>query len=300
MATKSAGIRMSEVDLVELAERSRLSLSAQPRPFVRWAGSKRPLLPHIVSVMPRQYGAYHEPFLGGGSLFFLLQPQRARLSDSCTELIATFEAVREDARAVVRHLRPWRPDPDFFYALRKSRSRGRYRRAAEFIYLNKTCWNGLYRVNSRGEFNVPYGLPKTDYILDEDNLIACGRALSHPGVSIRCCDFDRALDDVASGDLVFLDPPYVTTHNNNGFIDYNKQLFSWDDQVRLAARARELACRGAHVIVTNAHHADVLRLYEGFNVRPVSRSSTLAANPSKRSRVNEALLWFSPSRRNGG
>jgi DNA adenine methylase len=283
---------VTELDTVELRERAALALSAVPRPFLRWAGSKRALLPHIVEALPSSYRVFHEPFLGSGSLFFLLRPREAFLSDSCPELIQTFEAVRDNVGAVLRYLRPLKPDRDLFYAIRSRRSTAPYKRAAEFIYLNKTCWNGLYRVNSRGEFNVPYGLPKTDYIVDEANLNACSSALTPTGVRLRCCDFEGALREVQQGDLVFLDPPYVTRHNNNGFIDYNERLFSWPDQVRLAHAAHDLADRGAHVLVTNAFHSEVIDLYNGFNVTPIDRASTLASSSAKRSRVNEALLWL--------
>jgi DNA adenine methylase len=280
------------VDLEALRERAAQWLSATPRPFLRWAGSKRALLGQVIEALPTTYGRYHEPFLGAGSLFFLLQPQRAVLSDSCLELVETFEALQGNPSAVLRYLRPLKPKRDLFYSIRSQRSAGPYKRAAEFIYLNKTCWNGLYRVNSRGEFNVPYGLPKTDHVIDEDNLFACATALGREGVDLQCCDFEDALAGVEQGDLVFLDPPYVTRHNNNGFIDYNEQLFSWADQVRLAGMARELAGRGAHVVVTNAYHGEVIDLYRGFNLMPIDRASTLASNVAKRGRVSEALFWL--------
>ncbi len=290
----------TELDFAELRQRAALALSATPRPFLRWAGSKRALLSHIMETMPSSIRTYHEPFLGSASLFFLLRPRRAFLSDSCPELIQTFDAVRENVDAVLRYLRPLKPDRDLFYSIRSDRSTGPFKRAAEFIYLNKTCWNGLYRVNSRGEFNVPYGLPKTDYIVDEANLKACSTALAASGVQLRCGDFGANLREVEKGDLVFLDPPYVTRHNDNGFIDYNEQLFSWADQVRLARAARDLADRGAHVLVTNAFHGDVLDLYEGFNLVTINRASTLASNATKRSRVSEALLWLHGSEAGGG
>jgi DNA adenine methylase len=282
----------TQLDLGELGARAALALSATPRSFLRWAGSKRALLPYIVKALPSSFQTYHEPFLGSGSLFFLLRPGSAFLSDSCPALIETFDAVRANVSAVLRYLRPLKPDRDLFYEVRSSRSEGPFKRAAEFIYLNKTCWNGLYRVNSRGEFNVPYGLPKTDFVIDEENLRACSAALAGRHVRLRCADFETALHDVEPRDLVFLDPPYVTRHNNNGFIDYNEKLFSWPDQMRLARVARELADRGAHVLVTNAFHSDVIDLYEGFTVLPIDRASTLASSPAKRSRVSEALLWL--------
>lgn len=290
MAPPQIDCEYADIVLDELRGRARLGLSATPRPFLRWAGSKRALLPHIVEALPSSYGAYHEPFLGSGSLFFLLRPERAFLGDSCPELIQTFDAVRDNVGAVLRYLRPLKPNRALFYKIRSNRSTAPFKRAAEFIYLNKTCWNGLYRVNSEGKFNVPYGLPKTANVIDETNIRACGAALS--GANLHICDFESALKRVQRGDLVFLDPPYVTRHNNNGFIDYNERLFSWADQVRLARCAHDLADRGAHVLVTNAFHSDVIDLYNDFNLIPINRASTLASNAAKRSRVTEALFWL--------
>ena len=274
-----------------LAERAARPLSASPRPFLRWAGSKRMLLRQLIEVLPAAYGTYYEPFLGGGSLFFLLQPDHAVLSDSCSDLVATYEAIRDNPSAVLRCLSPLRPDRKLFYAIRESRSTARFKRAAEFIYLNKTCWNGLYRVNASGDFNVPYGAPRTDAIVDPDNLRRCAAALAVPEVTLAAVDFEDALLNAKSGDLVFLDPPYVTQHNNNGFVDYNELIFSWHDQERVASVAARLVAMGVHVLVTNAYHQDVLDLYDGFQVTALSRQSTIASSASKRGAVTEALLW---------
>jgi DNA adenine methylase len=241
--------------------------------------------------IPSSYKTYREPFVGGGSLFFLLRPKRAVLSDSCADLIATYQAVRDNYSAVLRYLAPLRPDRDLFYEIRSNRSEGRFKRAAEFIYLNKTCWNGLYRVNADGHFNVPYGAPKTDNIIDSDNLRQCATTLGRPGIHFDVADFEDALLSAVPGDLVFLDPPYVTRHNNNGFVDYNELIFSWNDQIRVAGVANRLAAQGVHVLVTNAFHGEVLDLYDGFHVKPLDRPSTIAASASKRGAVREALLW---------
>lgn len=264
---------------------------APSRPFLRWAGSKRWLLRQIVHILPRQFGRYHEPFLGSGALFFFLGPQRALLTDKCSELIDVYTMIRHEVSTIIRYLRPMKPNRDLFYAIRNQPSRGRLKRAAEFLYLNKTCWNGLYRVNSEGRFNVPYGMPRTDFIADFENLRACSQVLERPGVKLRSCDFEAALVNVKAGDLVYLDPPYVTRHNNNGFVDYNETLFSWEDQRRLATRARQMANAGAYVIVTNANHREVVELYQGFKSRTLTRSSTLASDFKCRGRVKEALLY---------
>jgi DNA adenine methylase len=278
-----------------LEDRAERPLSALPRPFLRWAGSKRMLLSQLVAVLPAQYGTYREPFLGGGSLFFLLEPQFAVLSDSCEDLVATYEAIRENPSAVLRYLTPLRPERDLFYQIRSNRSSARFKRAAEFIYLNKTCWNGLYRVNAQGEFNVPYGAPRTETVIDPVNLHSCAAVLSRPGVRLSSHDFEDALLDAEPGDLVFLDPPYVTRHNNNGFVDYNELIFSWHDQERVARAANRLAADGVHVLVTNAFHREVLDLYDGFHVIPIHRPSTIASSASRRGGVTEALLWRAAS-----
>ncbi len=274
-----------------LETRADAPYSAVPRPFLRWAGSKRWLARQIVPFLPDKFRRYHEPFVGSGALFFLLNPDRASLNDKCSELIDVYTAIRDDVAAVSRHLKPLKPDRTLFYKTRSRCSPGRLKRAAEFIYLNKTCWNGLYRVNSEGRFNVPYGIPKTDFIADFGNLRECARALQSTAVTLRSGDFEKALQDVEPDDLVYLDPPYVTRHNNNGFVDYNQTLFSWEDQKRLAKRACELSAAGAYVIVTNANHGDVLKLYQGFKTKTLARSSTLAADPQSRVRVKEAVLY---------
>lgn len=229
--------------------------------------------------------------MGSGALFFLLCPNRAVLSDKCDALIEAYGALRDGVSTIIRYLKPLKPDRDLFYAIRAEPSCGKLKRVAEFLYLNKTCWNGLYRVNSKGQFNVPYGRPKTDFIADFENLRACSLALQKRHVKLQSGDFEGALDGVMAGDLVYLDPPYVNRHNSNGFIDYNENLFSWEDQTRLAMRARELAAAGVHVIVTNANNADVLALYRGFKSYTLTRSSTLASDAKCRVQVKETILY---------
>jgi len=279
------------IDRLLVADRASSPLSAVPRPFLRWAGSKRWLLRHLVPLLPPRFRTYREPFLGSGALFFLLCPERAILSDKCGDLIEVYQGLRDGVSRIIRHLKPLKPDRDLFYAIRNRPGRGKLKRVAEFLYLNKTCWNGLYRVNSEGRFNVPYGMPKTDFLADFENLRACSQVLQKAGVKLRSCDFETALADVKAGDLVYLDPPYVTRHNNNGFVDYNETLFSWEDQKRLAIRACQLADAGAYVIVTNADHHEVLELYRGFKRLTLSRSSTLASDSTCRVRVKEAILY---------
>lgn len=287
-----AGGDALDLDLDALADRAKRFFSGEPRPFIKWAGSKRFLLPEIVSLLPKKINAYHEPFLGSGALFFLLRPDMAYLSDACRDLMSTYSAAASDAEAVLSFLSRWPTDPELYYQLRNEPpSTDKFLEAARFIYLNRNCWNGLYRVNLTGKFNVPYGRPKTSNDLDAGNFRECARDLSKPGVVITSGDFEQNLHAVGPGDLVFLDPPYVTQHNNNGFREYNERLFSWADQIRLAAAAAMLASRGANVIVTNAFHPDIANLYEGFTIVKSERSSTIASDKAKRGRAVEAIIY---------
>lgn len=216
------------------------------------------------------------------------------LSDVCSELIEAFVAVRDNPGVVIRYLRQLDPrERRLFYRVRENRSDGPFKRAAEFIFLNKACWNGLYRVNASGKFNVPYGRPRSGFTADFGNIVACAEALHSSGVSLQVADFEEALAKSQPGDLVYLDPPYVTGHTSNGFVDYNEVLFSWKDQVRLAKTAHRLAGRGVHVVVSSANHQEIVKLYSGFAVKSFTRPSTLAASASRRKPVSELLLYTS-------
>lgn len=265
-------------------------MPARAKPFLRWAGSKQKMLTQILPHIPREFGRYYEPFLGSGALFFALQPKRATLSDVNREIISTWKSVRDDFDYLENYLNDLVPNKDMFYKIRSNRAQKFPEKAAELLYLNKSCWNGLYRVNSRGEFNVPFGAPKSDFIFDRENLELCSRCLNRSDVSIRAIDFAGAVSRAREGDFVFFDPPYVTRHNNNGFRDYNETLFSWSDQVRLAECATKLRSRGVKVVVTNAAHEDVRELYPGFSFHEIYRSSTLASDASKRGTATEALF----------
>lgn len=263
--------------------------SAIPRPFLRWVGSKQALLGQVDAALPDIFGKYFEPFLGGGALFFHLKPKNATLSDQSSELIQVWKSVRDDCDGIIEYLRPLKPDKELFYRIRENRSTDQTIRSAEFLYLNKTCWNGLYRVNSKGKFNVPYGRPRSNFIFDETNLRACSKILNKNSINIELQDFATSTSKAEAGDLVYFDPPYVNKHNNNGFRDWSENLFSWHDQERLAAEARRLAQKGACVVVSNADHKEIRDLYEGFNILRFERSSTLSSSAQFRGKVGEII-----------
>lgn len=265
------------------------------RPFLRWAGSKRKLLRHLTPYVPETWNRYHEPFVGGASMFFFLCPDRATVSDASMALVETYQAVRRDPDKVLKFLRPLRPDRETFNRIKRYRPTNESNRAAQFIFLNKACWNGLYRVNSDGIFNVPFGQPKTDFLIDEANFLLCAQQLRRRSISVKCQDFETITADVAEGDFVFLDPPYVTSHNMNGFVDWNECLFSWKDQVRLAEMARRLTMKKANVLITNADHPDVAALYKDFGATRFERTSTLAGDTTRRRTTSEAIFFRGPA-----
>jgi DNA adenine methylase len=260
------------------------------KPFLKWAGGKRWLTGAGVFPEIENYDRYLEPFLGSGAVFFHLRPSRAILSDVNAELIHLYATVREHPGlfrgAMEDHHR--KHSRDHYYAIRASKPTDAIARAARFLYLNRTCWNGLYRVNMKGEFNVPIGTKSTVLFPDDDfECIAAALADSE----LVCSDFETVIDRAGEGDLVFVDPPYTVRHNFNGFLKYNESIFSWADQVRLAECVKTAVDRGAGVIVTNANHDSVRDLYnQRFTYREFTRASVLAASSDKRGLTTEAVF----------
>lgn len=259
-------------------------------PFLKWAGGKRWLAPRINDTVKSISGRYIEPFLGSGAIFFALRPKNALLSDANEDLINTYIAIRDDPQKVFALLKTHQSKhcTEYFYQIRAYQPRGKYQKAARFIYLNRTCWNGLYRVNLEGTFNVPIGT-KSNVLLASDNWPAVSRLLS--SVDITNQDFEAAIDTAKQGDLVFADPPYTVKHNLNGFIKYNNALFSWDDQIRLRDALLRAKKRGARIIATNGCHQSLQDLYKnGFVTEPLSRASVLAGSAIHRGRYDELFI----------
>jgi DNA adenine methylase len=241
-------------------------------------------------LIPATFGRYIEPFLGSGALFFALHPKESILSDLNPDLIVTFAAIREDWKQVRSVLRGYHRlhSPAFYYRIRASRPRSPIKRAAKFIYLNRTCWNGLYRVNTRGHFNVPVGT-RTTVLLDSDDFRSASTLLKQ--ATLLTADFASVISQARRGDLVFADPPYVTAHSQNGFLKYNERLFSWDDQVRLRESLLSAKRRGAKIVATNADTPSIRKLYEkSFTVRSVSRWSVIAASTAHRGARSELII----------
>ena len=268
--------------------------SATPRaaaPFLRWAGGKRWLVPQLVRLLAdRQVNNYYEPFLGGGSVFFALQiAGDAHLSDLNIELIEVYEQVRDNPTGVANCLRTHENTAAAYYAARESKLSDPTARAARFIFLNHTSYNGIFRVNLKGEYNVPFGYRTSPNIPDLPKLLQAAGSLSR--ASLSSVDFAAALDSVQAGDLVFLDPPYTVAHNNNGFVKYNQHLFSFEDQQRLATAIESIVEKGADFILTNAAHSSIEKLFTPLGHRlTVSRRNSIGGNKAERGRAEEYLF----------
>lgn len=259
------------------------------QPFVRWAGGKRWLAVASRELMPPNWsGHYYESFLGGGSFFFALSPKKATVSDVNDELVATYKAVRNDPDKVIELLKTYPYEKDFYYSLRAETPTEDTEIAARFIYLNHTCWNGLYRVNSKGKFNTPFGRHKNPTICDEKRLKRASQALNN--INVEGGHFSEFLSDAVSGDWAYIDPPYITGHLNNGFLAYNQSLFSWNDQLELAVCVNKLSRNGVYILVSNADYPAVTDLYKGFYHYKTIRRSVIGRNLSSRGNVTEALL----------
>ncbi|RZM77802.1 DNA adenine methylase [Leptolyngbya iicbica] len=269
-------------------------LPVSPRPFVKWAGGKGQLLPELVARVPQQFNRYFEPFLGGAALFFHLQPQQAVLSDSNPDLINLYRVIRDQVEELIEDLGRHVYDREYYYRLRQVDRTPEYgqwtvvQRASRFIYLNKTCYNGLYRVNSRGEFNVPFGRYKNPTILDEENLRACHAALQ--GVTVKCRDFRETCRQLGEGDFVYFDPPYMPVSTTASFTGYTREGFGERMQEKLASLCRELDRRGVRFMASNSDTPLMRELYQGFNVEVVYAARPINSQGRKRGRVPEVVV----------
>lgn len=260
-------------------------------PFVKWAGGKRWLISNYTDVFPKEYNKYIEPFLGGGAVYFYLNPTKAILSDINKELIITYNALKKDYLKVIKYLElhNTRHSKEYYYIIREQEYVDEYRIAARLIYLNRTCFNGIYRVNKSGKFNVPIG-SNNEVLYEKDNFEDIMKRLKK--AQIFNDDFGKTIGKAREGDLIFADPPYTVRHNSNGFIQYNEKIFSWDDQLRLLKSLSKAKDRGVKIIATNANHQSIVNLYieQGFKIKEVSRYSSISASSKDRKQYGEIII----------
>jgi DNA adenine methylase len=265
-------------------------------PILKWAGGKSQLLKNLVPLVPVRFSSYFEPFFGGGALFFHLLANRpslrAYISDANPELVNCYLRVRDDVDEVIAQLKRHRNDKHHYYKVRSQdpSELDEVGRAARLIFLNKTCFNGLFRVNRRGQFNVPFGKYKNPRIVDEGRLRRVSRSLQQARVAISCCDFDRALARARAGDFVYLDPPYQPLTSTSRFTSYTRRDFVEQDQFRLAKTFRALDARGVFVLLSNSDSHLVRTLYEDFQIDQVLATRAINCNGKKRGRIGELLI----------
>lgn len=252
------------------------------KPFLKWAGGKTQLIPELAKLIPLQYNKYIEPFIGGGAFFFFLNPEKSIISDSNAELITTYKAVRDNVEAVIKLLSKYKNEETFFYKIRSldTAKLTDIERAARLIYLNKTCFNGLYRVNKKGEFNVPFGKRDNNF-LNKETLRDASEFLQN--TKILNSDYLKTLQKYAKpGDFIFLDPPYYPVGKFSDFKRYTKEFFYHEDQVKLRDEFDRLVQLGCHVLLTNSDHPTILELYKNYEIRIIETKRLISSNPETR------------------
>jgi DNA adenine methylase len=279
------------------------SALSYPNPFVKWAGGKRKLAPLLIETFPEEFDPekhrYFEPFIGGGALMFALGNSESPLNipgknlfinDLNPELTNTYEVIRDNVSALIKELEllSKRINEKTFYEIRATVPRGKAARAARFIYLNKTCFNGLWRVNSKGEFNVPFGKSKNPTLFVEENLRACSKRLK--GCTITNTSFEKAVTKARKGDLVYFDPPYIPLSASASFAAYAKEGFNLSDQELLAETIQKLSAKGVFVLLSNSDTPMTRKIFKKtLTLRKVLMSRSISSSGSTRKPVFEVL-----------
>lgn len=265
------------------------------QPFLKWAGGKRQLLDDLKANLPKTYNRYFEPFIGAGALLFELQPRKARISDLNGELITCYQVIKSDPEGLLAEISKHNHSEAHFYEIRDLDRHPSYKelppvvRAARTIYLNKTCFNGLYRINRRGHFNVPFGRYSNPTILEESLLFALHDFLNRHEISIYNEDFETACTFAGEGDFVYLDPPYDPVSPSSSFTGYNFK-FEKAEQVRLRDVFVSLSERGCNVMQSNSCTDFIKNLYEGFRVTEVAAKRAINSVGSKRGQISELII----------
>lgn len=269
------------------------------QPFLKWAGGKRQLVPEIRKYIPQKFKLYFEPFIGAGAVLFDLQPQAALINDANEELINCYRVIQEDPEALIAHTREHRNTEEYYYQLRSvDRDPGFKKlslleRASRIIFLNKTCYNGLFRVNSQGQFNVPFGKYANPVIVDEIVIRAVSRYFNDAHVQISNDDFETALSGASRGDFVYLDPPYDPLSDTSSFTGYNLNSFGRDEQRRLQRVCDDLTRRGCKVLLSNSATDFVRELYSDtsrYTMVEVEASRNINSVGTSRGKISELLI----------
>jgi len=268
------------------------------QPFTKWTGGKRQLLPVIKSLMPDDYNNYFEPFIGGGAVFFDLIPKKATINDFNSELINCYRQIKDNPEKLIELLTEHQKknSKEYYLELRSADRDGRINdmtdteRAARIMYMLRVDFNGLYRVNSKNQFNVPYGRYKNPKIVDSELILSISSYLNNNDIRILNGDFEEAIKNVQAGDFVYFDPPYIPLSETSAFTSYTHEGFSYEEQVRLRNVFKRLNEKGVYVMLSNSSSPLVEELYEGFNIHKVNAIRTNGAKSSSRGKISEIIV----------
>lgn len=268
-------------------------------PILKWVGGKRQLLSEIIPLIDESCDNYVEPFIGGGAVLFRLQPKKAIINDYNTELINVYRTVRDDLDGLVALLKEHEKynSSDYYYEVRALDrtpdfdKMSNLEKAARIIYLNKTCYNGLYRVNSLGQFNSPYGKYKNPNIVNEVVLRAISKYLNRNEISIRSGDYKDVLNDIEKNTFVYLDPPYMPISSSSSFTGYTEGGFGYDKQVELKEECDKLNSKGVHFLQSNSDCEEIRELYKAYRIKVVKAKRAINSDAKKRGQINEVLIY---------
>ncbi|MEK4496742.1 DNA adenine methylase [Ureibacillus sp. FSL W8-0352] len=281
------------------------------QPFLKWAGGKRQLLPEIRKYYPKKYNTYYEPFVGAGAVLFDLKPANAVINDTNKELINVYKVIKDSIKLeeLINDLKKYKNDSDYYYEIRNLdredtyKSLEDYKKASRFIYLNKTCFNGLYRVNSKGQFNVPFGKYKNPDYVNEAVLRAVHEFLNQNNIKIFNLDFEEVVEDATYGDFVYFDPPYHPVSKTSSFTSYTDNGFGKEDQERLRDTFERLYNKGCYVLLSNSDTEFIREIYsdlksEGVTILEVDASRSINSKADKRGKVKEVLIIGDGTKKN--
>ncbi len=262
----------------------KLELTIKPKPFVKWAGGKRQLINVLLHNRPYKFGMYMEPFVGAGALLFALSPKRAIISDINPEIMNAYLVIKDEVNRLILSLRKHKNEEDYFYRTRSKNPKrlSQVQRASRFIYLNRTCFNGLFRENSKGEFNVPFGNYKNPKILDKENLVAVSDYLNSNKIKILCRDYKKTALLAKQGDFVYFDPPYHPFNATSSFTKYSKGDFTEKDQIELSQVFRKLDNKGCNVMLSNSNTKFIRNLYRGYNIQSIEANRAINCKAERR------------------
>ena len=280
-------------------EYSQIALS-EPKPFVKWAGGKRQLMSELEKNFPTKFGTYLEPFLGGGAVMFDLLTKEPNLkcnvSDLNSDLVLAYVTIRDRLEKLIESLENHsknyhRDSTGYYYEVRRQEPKNQIEKVSRLLFLNKTCFNGLYRVNSKGKFNVPLGRYTNPNIVNKENLQAVSKTLQSGKIKISCRDFSSIIKDAKKGDFVYFDPPYQPVSDTANFTSYTHRDFTEDDLERLADLANQLNSKGCNVMLSNSNSKTVKKLFSsGWKIKEIKANRAINSNSQKRTGHKEIII----------